>query len=116
MAARSTQYGVCTDNRGCPASLEAGKLYPVIPDAEAARHGYIRVIDESGEDYGYSAERFFLLRVPEALVKALSARSDRRVRRPDRALQATAKSGPPLSATSSDFDIGKRPYWAEPLQ
>jgi hypothetical protein len=22
--------------------------------------GYLRVIDESGEDYGYSAERFFM--------------------------------------------------------
>lgn len=36
-------------------------------------HGYLRVIDESGEDYGYSAERFFLLDVPLALQKALSA-------------------------------------------
>jgi hypothetical protein len=87
MATRSPQYGVCTDNRGYPASLEVGKLYPVIPDAEAAKHGYIRVIDETGEDYGYSAERFFVLPVPEALAKALSARSDRRVRRPGRTRQ-----------------------------
>jgi hypothetical protein len=72
-ARRPTQFGVCTDNSGYPASLEVGKLYPVIPDAEAAKHGYIRVIDESGEDYGYSAERFFLLEIPEALAKVLSA-------------------------------------------
>jgi hypothetical protein len=83
MATRSAQFGVCTDNRGYPASLEIGKLYRVIPDAEAAKRGYIRVIDESGEDYGYSAERFFLLPVPEALVKALTPRSDKRVRRPN---------------------------------
>jgi hypothetical protein len=68
-----TQFGVCTDNRGYPASLEVGKLYPVLPDAEAAKRGYIRVIDESGEDYGYSTERFFLLQVPEALAKVLRA-------------------------------------------
>jgi len=72
--AQPTLFGVCTDNREYVASLEMGKLYPVIPDAEAAEHGYIRVIDESGEDYGYSADRFFLLEVPEALAKTLSAR------------------------------------------
>lgn len=87
---RPTQFGVCIDNTGYPASLEAGKLYPVIPDEEAAKHGYIRVIDESGEDYGYSAERFFMLDVPEALAKALGPRSDTRVQRLNKALQPTA--------------------------
>ncbi len=85
-----TQFGVCVDNTGYPASLEVGKLYPVIPDEEAAKHGYIRVIDESGEDYGYSAERFFVLEVPEALARALRARSDTRVQRPNRRLKRTA--------------------------
>jgi hypothetical protein len=96
MVTRSRQYGVCTDNRGYPASLEIGKLYPVIPDAEAAKHGYIRVIDESGEDYGYSAERFFLLPVPEGLAKALSARSDRRVRPPDRRMRRLGRTRQPV--------------------
>ena len=90
--ARPTRFGVCTDNRGYPASLEVGKLYAVIPDAEAAKHGYIRVIDESGEDYGYSAERFFVLQVPEALAKALSPGSSIRGRRANRALQPTVAS------------------------
>ena len=36
-----------------------GKLYQIIPDEAAESHGYIRVIDESGEDYGYSTDRFF---------------------------------------------------------
>jgi hypothetical protein len=90
---RATRFGVCTDNRGYAASLEIGKLYPVIPDAEAAQHGYIRVIDESGEDYGYSAKRFFVLQIPEALAKALGQPSLARVRAPDGALPATAKTG-----------------------
>jgi len=97
-ATRPTRFGVCTDNRGYPASLEVGKLYPVIPDAEAAKHGYIRVIDESGEDYGYSAERFFVLTVPEALAKALSVRSGIRARRANRALQPTVASRRRLNA------------------
>lgn len=75
---RPTRFAVCTDNSGYPASLEVGKLYAVIPDAEAAKHGYIRVIDESGEDYGYSMERFFPLQIPAALAKALGARVDSR--------------------------------------
>ncbi|MBI2149102.1 MAG: hypothetical protein HYU27_00665 [Acidobacteria bacterium] len=68
---RATVFAVCLDNTGYPVSLEAGKLYEVIPDAEAGKHGLIRVIDESGEDYGYSAERFFVLDVPHTLEKAL---------------------------------------------
>jgi len=48
-----------------------GKLYRVIPDEEAASHGYLRVIDESGEDYGYTAGRFFPLAVPQELADVL---------------------------------------------
>jgi len=62
----------------------------VIPDEEAAKHGYVRVVDESGEDYGYSAERFFMLDVPDALAKALSARSKATARRPNRMLHVAA--------------------------
>ncbi len=55
---QETRFAVCINHSGYEASLEAGKLYRVIPDDKAASHGYIRVIDESGEDYGYSASRF----------------------------------------------------------
>src|SRR3972149_414422 len=86
---RPPQFGVCLDNTGYAASLEVGKLYPLIPDAEAAKHGYIRVIDESGEDYGYSTERFFVLKVPLPVSHALRARSRRRFRRSTRASERT---------------------------
>jgi hypothetical protein len=59
------QFAVCLNNEGYPASLEVGKLYRVIPDEPAATHSYLRVIDESGEDYGYAADRFFLLEVTQ---------------------------------------------------
>ena len=59
------QFGVCIDNRGYAASLELGKLYRVVLDEEASKHGYIRVVDESGEDYGYAADRFVILKVPQ---------------------------------------------------
>jgi hypothetical protein len=74
-AQRPAKFGVCIDNKGYPVSLEFGKLYAVLPDEEAAKHGYARVIDESGEDYWHSAERFFMLEVPEALARVLGNRS-----------------------------------------
>ena len=53
------------------ASLEIGKLYRVLPDEEAQGHGYLRIVDESGEDYGYAADRFFSIEVPKPLERAL---------------------------------------------
>ncbi len=67
------QFAVCLSNEGYPASLEIGKLYPVIPDGEAASHGYLRVIDESGEDYAFEASRFALVDLPLMARKALAA-------------------------------------------
>ena len=38
--------------------LETRKVYEVLPDPKGARAGYLRIIDESGEDYLYPADRF----------------------------------------------------------
>jgi hypothetical protein len=70
-------FAICLSNEGYPASLEVGKLYQVIPDEEAAAHGYIRVIDESGEDYAYSVERFYLIALPQAVEQALLSASEK---------------------------------------
>ena len=43
---QTLQFALCLDNEGYPASLEVGKLYRVVPDEEAAAHGYVRIIDE----------------------------------------------------------------------
>ena len=69
------QFGLCLNNDGYAASLEVGKVYRVIQDDEAASHGYIRVIDESGEDYAYTADRFHLIQLPSAVEKALLSAS-----------------------------------------
>jgi len=66
-----TQFAICLNNDGYKASLEVGKLYRVIPDDEAAAHGYLRVVDESGEDYAFTADRFHLISLPLAVEKAL---------------------------------------------
>ena len=70
-AKQQKYFAVCINTKRYEASLEKGKLYRVIPDKKAESHGYLRVVDESGEDYGYAADRFFRLEVPGPLERAL---------------------------------------------
>ena len=69
-AARPT-FAVCVRNDGYEASLERNKIYAVLPDEEAGRDGDLRVIDESGEDYLFSADRFVAIEVPTAVKASL---------------------------------------------
>ena len=62
---------VCVRNEGHEASLERNKIYSVLPDDEAARDGDLRVVDESGEDYLFSADRFVAIEVPAAVRASL---------------------------------------------
>ena len=52
------EFLICISAGVYPASLEAGKSYRVIPDDFAATKGFVRVIDESGEDYLYPRHLF----------------------------------------------------------
>ncbi|HID51355.1 MAG TPA: hypothetical protein EYP41_04865 [Anaerolineae bacterium] len=70
------RFAVCLDNAGYEASLETGKLYRILPDADGNRHGYIRIIDESGEDYLYTSERFFPLTLPQTVAETLLVSGD----------------------------------------
>lgn len=65
------RFAVCINNRGYPASLELHKIYRVLPDDDAAEDGDIRVIDESGEDYLYSADRFVEVDLPQTVRRSL---------------------------------------------
>jgi hypothetical protein len=44
--------------------LELRKLYEVLPDEDAAIHGQVRIIDESGEDYLYPESFFAPVQLP----------------------------------------------------
>ena len=68
----SSQFVVCINNLEYEASLEFGKVYNVIPDAEAESDGMIRIVDESGEDYMFSASRFYPVQLPSQLEQMLS--------------------------------------------
>lgn len=68
---QAASFVVCLNNEGYKASLEVGKLYYVIPDKDAEAHGYIRVVDESGEDYAFASNRFHPVSLPAAVGKTL---------------------------------------------
>ena len=65
------RFAVCVKNKDYPASLELHKIYRVLPDADAVSDGDLRVVDESGEDYLYSAEDFVLIHLPHAVERSL---------------------------------------------
>jgi len=62
---------LCLRNDGYEVSLERRKIYPALPDRDAAKHGQIRVIDESGEDYLYPAKFFAPIKLPRMLRRAV---------------------------------------------
>ncbi len=76
---RSTRkrFAVCVDNEDYPSSLELHKIYRVLSDPEAEAEGEIRVVDESGEDYLFEADRFLELEFPPRTVRALKRSFDR---------------------------------------
>ena len=68
---RAVSFALCLNNDGYHSSLEVGKLYRVIPDRQAEAHGLIRVVDESGEDYAFGADRFHPMELPPQIKKTL---------------------------------------------
>ncbi len=103
-----SRFVLCVRNDGAD-DLEPRKVYQILPDRDAAREGYVRVIDESGEDYLYPAGYFVPIRLPvavarefvsppskalqhEALVGDIAASADIGSGRPNKALQRTAQT------------------------
>jgi hypothetical protein len=64
------KFVLCIRNEDCE-DLEPRKVYLVLPDERAAKDGYIRVIDESGEDYLYPLDYFLPIELPKQAEKAL---------------------------------------------
>jgi hypothetical protein len=69
----SNMFVVCLKNEGYEVSLELRKIYQALPDADAAKHRQVRVIDESGDDYLYPASYFAPIELPEPVRKAVLA-------------------------------------------
>ena len=66
-----SRFAICIDNSHYSASLDLHKVYRVLADADAAKDGDLRVIDESGEDYLYPADYFVLAELPGPTGRAL---------------------------------------------
>ena len=69
----AASYVLCINDGGYPESLEVRKVYAVLADDRAALNNYIRVIDETGEDYLYPAKYFVPIQVPPEAAKILHA-------------------------------------------
>jgi len=67
------QFVVCIDNEGYSVSLERRKIYIALRDAAAEKHGLLRVVDESGDDYVYPKTFFQPITLPETVKKAVLA-------------------------------------------
>jgi hypothetical protein len=67
------QLVVCVNNEGYAASLEKRKIYVTLRDAAAEKHGLVRVIDESGDDYLYPKMFFRSIALPQSVKKAVLA-------------------------------------------
>ena len=66
------QFFICIENAGYTASLEMRKVYQALPDPVATSRGFVRVVDESGEDYLYPAEYFVAVELPQSAARVFA--------------------------------------------
>ena len=64
------KFALCVENRDCE-DLEKRKVYQILPDDESEKDGYLRVVDESGEDYLYPRSYFIQVHLPREAQEAL---------------------------------------------
>ena len=71
MAKVAKRLLICLDNVRYEVSLERLKIYIALTDVKAERTGYLRIVDESGEDYLYPSERFVAAELPVSTRRAV---------------------------------------------
>ncbi|HBY96593.1 MAG TPA: hypothetical protein DEP84_37060 [Chloroflexi bacterium] len=59
------RFVLCINNKGYEDDLKLRTVYQVVPDEAAEVSTYLRVIDETGEDYLYPAAYFVPIEVPQ---------------------------------------------------
>ena len=67
-----TRFALCIENNACE-DIEKRKFYQILPDEAAAREGYLRVVDESQEDYLYPESYFVFVELPRKAQEAFVA-------------------------------------------
>jgi hypothetical protein len=68
-----SKFVVCIDSGDWPEDLVVRKIYRVLADERAATVGWLRVIDESDEDYLYPPDCFIPIELTEEIEQALYA-------------------------------------------
>ncbi|MCA9996818.1 MAG: hypothetical protein KDE56_13755 [Anaerolineales bacterium] len=58
------QFAICINNHGYEDDLIVRMVYQVLPDEAATQSNYLRIVDETGEDYLYPAAFFIPIIVP----------------------------------------------------
>jgi len=69
---REGSFVLCVRNDDCE-DLEKRKVYRMLVDEKAEKDGYLRVIDESGDDYLYPASYFVRVELPREAKQAMAA-------------------------------------------
>ncbi|MBK7897465.1 MAG: hypothetical protein IPJ90_21780 [Anaerolineaceae bacterium] len=65
------QFAICVANETYEDDLKLRMVYRVLPDEAAASSNYVRIVDETGEDYLYPAAYFVMIDVPQDAESAL---------------------------------------------
>lgn len=52
------QFVLCVQNEGYEVDLRVGHVYHVLPDPVGERRGFLRVIDETGDDFMFPKRCF----------------------------------------------------------
>ena len=74
-----SDFVICINNDGNPASLIVGKVYRTLSDPAAEAHRMLRVIDEDRSEPGgylYPVAMFAPIELPEVAQRALLAAGD----------------------------------------
>lgn len=67
----TSRFLICVENKGTKPLSWKRKVYVSIPDAGALKHGQVRVVDESGDDYLYPKTLSLPITVSASLRKAI---------------------------------------------
>jgi hypothetical protein len=71
------KFALCIAKDKDSADLHLATLYPLLADKKAAKEGFLRIIDDSGDDYLYPAEYFVIQRLRSSLAKKIGHRASR---------------------------------------
>jgi hypothetical protein len=79
---------VCVANEGNEVSLQLWKIYKTLRDDDAESEGFLRIVDESGEDYLFPEENFVPIELPAQARKPF----ERAIREHRRAARRSSKN------------------------